>query len=81
MKLFSALYKRAMRWPIHPHASRYLAGLSFPESSFIPIKPQLAPMALTKPGRVVLRPYIEQIGWIVVMPVIAAYFILNSVNG
>ncbi|HEY0721396.1 MAG TPA: DedA family protein, partial [Gammaproteobacteria bacterium] len=29
MKLFSALYERVMRWSIHKHAPRFLAGLSF----------------------------------------------------
>ena len=53
MKLFSALYSRVMQWVRHPHAERYLAGLSFAESSFFPIPPDvmLAPMALAKPER------------------------------
>ncbi|MGE0081283.1 MAG: YqaA family protein [Thiohalomonadaceae bacterium] len=52
MRLFSALYERTMRWALHPHATRYLAGLSFAESSFFPIPPDvmLAPMALAKPS-------------------------------
>ena len=53
MKLFSSLYARAMQWARHPHARAYLAGLSFAESSFFPIPPDvmLAPMALAKPHR------------------------------
>ena len=53
MKLFSALYERVMRWSAHRHAPRYLAGLSFAESSFFPIPPDvmLAPMVLAKPER------------------------------
>jgi len=53
MQLFSALYDRVMQWSRHPHAPRYLAGLSFAESSFFPIPPDvmLAPMALAKPSR------------------------------
>lgn len=37
-----------MRWAQHPHAPRYLAGLSFAESSFFPVPPDvmLAPMVL-----------------------------------
>lgn len=52
MALFSALYDRVMRWSRHRHAPRYLAGLSFAESSFFPIPPDvmLAPMALAKPS-------------------------------
>ena len=50
MKLFSSLYEKVMNWSKHPHAERYLAGLSFAESSFFPIPPDimLAPMALAK---------------------------------
>lgn len=50
MKLFSALYARVMRWSAHPHAPRYLGALSFAESSFFPIPPDvmLAPMALAR---------------------------------
>lgn len=53
MKLFSALYARVMHWSAHPHAARYLAALSFAESSFFPIPPDvmLAPMALARRER------------------------------
>lgn len=53
MKLFSALYDRVMSWAAHRHAPRYLAGLSFAESSFFPIPPDvmLAPMSLAKPDK------------------------------
>jgi len=42
-----------MQWAKHPHANRYLAGLSFAESSFFPIPPDvmLAPMSLAKPDK------------------------------
>ncbi|MCN4144548.1 MAG: DedA family protein [Thiohalomonas sp.] len=50
MKLFSKLYAKVMKWSRHPHAERYLAGLSFAESSFFPIPPDvmLAPMSLAQ---------------------------------
>ena len=50
MKFFSRLYDKVMQWSKHPHAERYLAGLSFAESSFFPIPPDvmLAPMALSR---------------------------------
>ena len=53
MKLFSKLYDKVMSWSRHPHAERYLAGLSFAESSFFPIPPDvmLAPMSLGKPEK------------------------------
>jgi membrane protein YqaA with SNARE-associated domain len=48
MKIFSGLYERVMRWAAHRHAQWYLVGLSFAESSFFPIPPDvmLAPMSL-----------------------------------
>ena len=42
-----------MQWSRHRHAPRYLAGLSFAESSFFPIPPDvmLAPMCLAQPAK------------------------------
>ncbi len=53
MRIFSALYDRVMHWAVHRHAEWYLAGLSFTESSFFPVPPDvmLAPMALARPER------------------------------
>ncbi|MEW8396571.1 MAG: YqaA family protein [Candidatus Thiodiazotropha sp.] len=53
MRLFSSLYDRTMQWSRHPHAPAYLAGLSFAESSFFPIPPDvmLAPMSMAKPNQ------------------------------
>ena len=53
MRLFSSLYDRVMKWSRHRHAPYYLAGLSFSESSFFPIPPDvmLAPMVLANPQR------------------------------
>ncbi len=53
MKIFSALYDRALAWSRHPHAERYLAAVSFTESAFFPIPPDvlLAPMTLAQPPR------------------------------
>lgn len=53
MKLFSPLYRRAMNWSRHPHAPWYLGGMSFMESSFFPVPPDvmLAPMCLANPRR------------------------------
>jgi membrane protein YqaA with SNARE-associated domain len=53
MRIFSPLYDRALRWSRHPHAERYLIGVSFTESSFFPIPPDvlLAPMTLAQPSR------------------------------
>ena len=53
MRLFGHLYDRVLRWAAHPHAERYLGGLSFAESSFFPIPPDvmLAPMCLANRAR------------------------------
>lgn len=53
MKIFSPLYRRAMTWARHPRAPWYLGCLSFAESSFFPIPPDvmLAPMSLANPRR------------------------------
>ncbi|TVP87687.1 MAG: DedA family protein [Thioalkalivibrio sp.] len=51
MRVFEPLYDRVMEWSRHRYASRYLAGLSFAESSFFPVPPDvmLAPMAAARP--------------------------------
>ena len=48
MTLFSPIYERVMHWSRHRHAERYLAAMSFAESSFfpIPVDVMLAPMVL-----------------------------------
>ncbi|MFK5894268.1 MAG: YqaA family protein [Pseudomonadota bacterium] len=53
MKIFAPLYKKVMSWSRHPKADRYLFGLSFAESSFFPVPPDvmLAPMSLAKPDK------------------------------
>lgn len=53
MKIFSHIYGRMMSWSLHPHARYYLAGVSFAESSFFPIPPDvmLISMGLAAPHR------------------------------
>jgi membrane protein YqaA with SNARE-associated domain len=53
MRLFSSLYDRVMAWSRHRHAPWYLGGLSFAESSFFPIPPDvmLAPMSMAQPKK------------------------------
>jgi membrane protein YqaA with SNARE-associated domain len=45
------MYDRVMRWSRHQHAPWFLGGLSFAESSFFPIPPDvmLAPMSMAQP--------------------------------
>lgn len=51
--MFQKLYDKALRWARHKHATVYLFCLSFAESSFFPIPPDvmLAPMALARPDK------------------------------
>jgi membrane protein YqaA with SNARE-associated domain/biotin carboxyl carrier protein len=53
MKIFASLYTWMMKCARHRHASYYLYGLTFAESSFFPIPPDvmLAPMSLAKPEK------------------------------
>lgn len=53
MKLFEPLFDLALSWSRHPRAPWYLGGLSFAESSFFPIPPDvmLAPMVVARPER------------------------------
>jgi len=53
MKIFSHLYDRVMAWSKLPNAPWYLGILSFAESSFFPIPPDvmLAPMCLANPSK------------------------------
>ncbi|OZB59112.1 MAG: hypothetical protein B7X39_13635 [Lysobacterales bacterium 14-68-21] len=48
MRLFGALYARALTWARHPRAVPYLCGLSFIEAFIFPVMPEvmLAPMML-----------------------------------
>ena len=53
MRIFGPLYDRVIQWSKHRHAERYLAALSFSESSFfpIPVDVMLAPMCLANLGK------------------------------
>ena len=53
MRIFTKIYDAVLHWSKHPKASYYLGGLSFAESSFFPIPPDvmLMPMTLTQPQK------------------------------
>jgi membrane protein YqaA with SNARE-associated domain len=53
LKVFGALYDAVLLWAGRPNAQRYLWALSFAESSFFPIPPDvlLAPLVLAQPRR------------------------------
>jgi len=51
--MLQKLYDKALQWSKHRHALKYLCALSFAESSFFPVPPDvmLAPMALSQPKK------------------------------
>lgn len=51
--MFRKMYDQALIWAKHQHASKYLFCLSFAESSFFPIPPDvmLVPMVLARPSK------------------------------
>ncbi len=53
MKIFTTLYDKALQWARHPKATWYLSGMSFAESSFFPVPPDvmLMPMSLATPKK------------------------------
>ena len=53
MALFEPIYSKILQWSKHPHAERYLAGISFAESSFfpVPVDIMLAPMVLAEKSK------------------------------
>ncbi len=53
MALFAPLYEKVLAWSKHRYAERYLGAISFAESSFFPIPPDvmLAPMCLAQRDR------------------------------
>ena len=53
MKIFGPVYRKVMQWSSHPHAEKFLGGVSFIESSFFPIPTSLmlAPMVMAARDR------------------------------
>jgi len=51
--IFTGLYNRCMIWAGHPHAERYLAGVSLIEAIFFPVPTalMLIPMVVSRPDR------------------------------
>ena len=49
---FAWIYDKVLLWSVHPKAPWYLGAVSFAESSFFPVPPDvmLAPMTLAKPN-------------------------------
>ncbi len=53
--MFDKLYSKVLSWSRHQKAEWFLGGLSFAESSFFPIPPDvlLAPMSLSQPDKAI----------------------------
>ena len=92
MIILTKLYDRSLIWAQHRHAPRYLAAMSFAESSFFPIPPDvmLAPMALAKPSNAYFYAFITtlfsiigglfgyMIGYFAFLPLLNPYDILDK---
>ena len=72
MKLFAPMYERVLLWSRHRYAERYLAALSFAESSFfpIPVDVMLAPMVLAARDR-----------WIRLAAIATLFSVLGGIGG
>lgn len=73
-----------MKWSVHRHAPRYLAGMSFAESSFfpVPVDVMLAPMALAKPEKAWHYAFITTLFSVLggVLGYIVGYFAMESLE-
>lgn len=72
MRLFAPIYERVLEWSRHRHAERYLAAMSFAESSFfpIPVDVMLAPMCLATRDR-----------WIRLATIATVFSVLGGIAG
>jgi membrane protein YqaA with SNARE-associated domain len=62
--MFKKLYNLVLAWAEHPKANKFLLALSFAESSFFPIPPDvmLAPMCLAKPSKSFYYAFLTTLG-------------------
>ncbi len=84
MQIFSKLYALAMLWSRHRHAPRYLAAMSFAESSFfpVPVDIMLAPMALARRDKAWYFAFIATIFSVLggVGGYLAGYFVFDALT-
>jgi membrane protein YqaA with SNARE-associated domain len=85
VKIFGPLYDKVLAWSQHSHAPRYLAGLSFAESSFFPIPPDvlLAPMVLAQRDKAFRYALITTLASVAggLFGYALGYFAIESVSG
>ena len=84
MGMFRQLYDRVMHWSRLPAAPWYLAGLSFAESSFFPVPPDvmLAPMSMARPERAMSYAGITTVASVVggVFGYLIGYFAIQAIE-
>ncbi len=82
--MFQKLYDKTILWSKHRHAGKYLAVLSFAESSFFPIPPDvmLAPMALSQPSKAWRLALLTTIASVLggMMGYVIGYFMFDSIS-
>ena len=84
MRLFTTLYNKVLLWANHRQAERYLGVLSFAESSFFPIPPDvmLAPMCLSNRTRAWRFATVTTVTSLAggIVGYIAGYFLLEAIE-
>ena len=82
--VFASLYNKTMIWAAHPHAERYLGGISLIESIFFPVPTALmvAPMAIARPDRAVRIALIATITSVLggVIAYYLGYYLINAIE-
>ena len=84
MKIFGSLYKKVLEWSLKKNAERYLCGLSFAESSFFPVPPDvmLIPMCLANQSKAfrfaLLTTFLSVIGG--TFGYLLGYFLIESIE-
>ncbi len=81
--MFSKLYSKVLGWSRHKRAEWFLGGLSFAESSFFPIPPDvlLAPMSLSQPEKAMRFAFVTTIASVLggVLGYLIGYFFIDAI--
>ena len=84
MKIFSKLYNLVTVWAEHKHAQYYLGGVSFAESSFFPIPPDvmLLPMSVTNPQKAWYFAFVTTVASVLgaILGYFLGYFLFDSIG-
>jgi membrane protein YqaA with SNARE-associated domain len=82
--MFQKLYDQALLWSKHKHAPKYLCALSFAESSFFPVPPDvmLCPMALAQPDKALRFALLTTIASVIggMFGYIIGYFLFDGIE-